>query len=103
METFVIQTDEAGAADLKAAAAGAPDVEFQARKVHAQVGDPDTWMFVIKMAPPALSALGAAIMLLIRQRKIKVIKIGKKEFRDITIKEFERAMAALKARRSPRR
>jgi hypothetical protein len=64
METFVIQTDEAGAANLKAVAAGAADVEFQARKLHAQVGDRDTWMFVAKVAGPALSAMGAAIMLL---------------------------------------
>jgi hypothetical protein len=92
MDTLVIQTDETGAADLKAAAEGVADLQFQTRKVHAQVGDPDTWMFVTKIAVPAISALSATILLLIRQRKIKYIKIGDDEYRDISVEQFQRLM-----------
>jgi hypothetical protein len=43
--------------------------------VQAQVGDPDTWMFVAQMAPTVVTAFSATILTLIRQRKVKYIKV----------------------------
>lgn len=92
MQTLVIQTDEAGASSLKDAAKNVNDIQFETSRIHAQVGDPDTWMFVAQLAAPAISALGTAIILLIKQRKIKYIKIGKLEFHDITVEQLQRIM-----------
>jgi hypothetical protein len=52
-------------------------------------------MFVAHMAPAALASLSAPILALIGQRKIKYIKIGEIEFRDITVEQLREVRAAL--------
>ncbi len=99
MHTLVIETDELGAAELQSVAEGTPNVEFQARKVEAQVGDPDTWMVVAQVASDAVPFLGAALLLLIRQRKIPYLKLGDLEFRNISVEEFEQVMDRLEPER----
>jgi len=97
MQVMTIETDAAGAADLRKAAENVPGSTFDTRQVQAQVGDPDTWMFVAQLAPVAMTAISAAVLALIRQRKIKYIKIGDLEFRDITAAQVAEVMKALGA------
>jgi hypothetical protein len=95
MQTITIETDGAGAASLSAAAQRIPGAEFDTRQVQAQVGDPDTWMFVAQVAPTVVTALAATVLGLIKQRKIKYIKVGGVEFRDITAKQLSEVMKVL--------
>jgi hypothetical protein len=95
VQIVAIETDAVGAASLAEAVRGHPGIEFDTREVLAQVGDPDTWMFVAQMAPAAVSSLSAALIALIRQRKIKYVKVGDLEFRDITAGQFSAVLAAL--------
>jgi hypothetical protein len=92
-----IETDAAGAAKLEQAVREQLDVEFDIQEVQAQVGDPDTWMFVAQVAPAALATLSAPVLALIGQRKIKYIKVGDREFRDITPAQLREVQAALGA------
>ena len=91
-----IETDAAGAASLEDAVRDQPDVEFDIQEVQAQVGDPDTWMFVAQVAPAVLATLSAPVLALIGQRKIKYIKVGDCEFRDITPAQLREVQAALR-------
>jgi hypothetical protein len=94
MQVITIETDTAGAASLREAAGQLPGAEFDTRQVQAQVGDPDTWMFVAQLAPAVVTALSATILALIRQRKIKYIKVNDIEFRDITAQQVSEVMKA---------
>jgi hypothetical protein len=91
-ELLVIQADEASATELERVAKQHDHIRFQSLKIQAQVGDPDTWMFVAELTKSALPYLSAAILLLIRQRKIRHIKIGNDEFHNITPEQFEHVM-----------
>lgn len=51
MEVVTIETDAAGAASLAGAAEELPGAVFDTRELKAQVGDPDTWMFVAQLVP----------------------------------------------------
>jgi hypothetical protein len=95
VQVITIETDAAGAARLSEAAGQLPDAEFDTRQVQAQVGDPDTWMFVVQLAPVVMTAFSATILTLIRQRKIKYIKVNNVEFRDITAQQVSEIMKAL--------
>ncbi|WP_067834573.1 hypothetical protein [Nocardia lijiangensis] len=95
MQLVSIETDATGAATLEAAVRQQPEVVFDTREVQAQVGDPDTWMFVAQMVPLALAALRETVGTLIAQRKIKYIKIGDLEFRDITPEQLQEVLRAL--------
>ncbi len=95
MHVITIETDTAGAARLREAAGQLPGAAFDTRQVQAQVGDPDTWMFVAQLAPTVVTALSATILALIRQRKIGYIKVNDIEFRDITAEQVSEVMKAL--------
>jgi hypothetical protein len=95
MQVITIETDGAGAASLSEAAGRLPGAAFDTRQVQAQVGDPDTWMFVAQVAPTVVTAFATTVLALIRQRKIKYIKVGGVEFRDITAKQVAEVMKAL--------
>jgi hypothetical protein len=95
MLVVAIETDGAGAADLAEAASTQPSVEFDTREVEAQVGDPDTWMFVAQMAPTAITALSATVIGLVRQRKIKYLKIGDVEIRDATPEQVAQVLSTV--------
>ena len=95
MQTVAIETDAAGAADLAGAAKNMPDAAFDSRQVQAQVGDPDTWMFVAELGPTALTALSAVVLTLVRQRKVKYLKIGDIEFRDVTPDQVDQVMETM--------
>ena len=95
MHIVAIETDAAGAASLEEAVRAHPDIEFDVQEVQAQVGDPDTWMFVAQVAPAALAWLSAPVLALIGQRKIKYIKVGDRELRDITPAQLRAVLAAL--------
>jgi hypothetical protein len=90
-----IETDAAGAARLSEAAGQLPGAEFGTRQVLAQVGDPDTWMFVAQLAPVVATAFSAMVLTLIRQRKIRYIKVNDIEFREITAHQVSEIMKAL--------
>ncbi|WP_058041275.1 hypothetical protein [Streptomyces roseifaciens] len=79
-----------------------PEAVSGTRQIQAQVGDPDTWMYVAHVAqladtlgPAPGAALGAVLETLIRQRKIKYIRIGDREFRDITPAQLDEVIEAL--------
>ncbi|HKT04632.1 MAG TPA: hypothetical protein VJT31_34380 [Rugosimonospora sp.] len=99
MQVITIETDTAGAVSLREAAGQLPGAAFDARQIQAQVGDPDTWMFVAQLAPAVMTAFSATILALIRQRKIKYIKVNDIEFRDITAQQVSEIMKALDASR----
>ncbi|MFF7127198.1 hypothetical protein [Streptomyces sp. NPDC008240] len=92
---MTIETGEAGAAALAEASGRVPEAVFDTRQIQAQVGDPDTWMYVAQLAGTLGVALGAVLETLIRQRKIKYIKIGDREFRDITPEQLNEVLKAL--------
>jgi hypothetical protein len=95
LQLLVIETNAEGATELEGAAKKEGLIRFQKNLIRAQVGDPDTWTFVAELTKSALPILSAAILLLIRQRKIEKIKIGKHEFHGITADQFERVLQAL--------
>lgn len=95
MLTLTIETDSEGAASLSHAAGQVSDATFDTRQLQAQVGDPDTWMFVAQLVPVAITAISATILTLIRQRKIKYIKVNDVEFRDITAAQVSEIMKTL--------
>jgi hypothetical protein len=99
MQVITIETDAAGAASLMEAAGELPGAVADTRQVQAQVGDPDTWMFLAQVAPTVVTAFSAIILTLLRQRKIKYIKINEMEFRDITAEQVSEVMKALDASR----
>jgi hypothetical protein len=92
---ITIETDAAGAASLEGAVREEPDVEFKINQVQAQVGDPDTWMFIAQVAPTALATLSAPLLALINQRKIGYINVDGREFRDVTVAQLKEANAVL--------
>jgi hypothetical protein len=98
MLVVAIETDAAGAASLAEAASTLPVTEFDTREVEAQVGDPDTWMFVAQMAPTVVTALSATVIGLVKQRKIKYLKIGDVEIRDATPDQVARVLSAVDSR-----
>lgn len=99
MQIVTVETDAQGAASLAAAAQDKAGIEFGTRELQAQVGDPDTWMFVAQMADFAVGALSTAVLALIKQRKIKYIKVGDQEFRDITPGQLKAVQSALSSSR----
>ena len=99
MQVITIETDAAGADRLTEAAGQLPGATYDARQVQAQVGDPDTWMFVAQLAPTVLATFSATVLTLLRQRKIKYIKVGGAEFRDVTPQQLTEVMKILEAPR----
>lgn len=95
MHIVTIETDASGAASLEDAFREEQHVEFDIQQVQAQVGDPDTWMFVAQVAPAVLATLSAPVLALINQRKIKYIEVDGREFRDITPAQLREVLAAL--------
>jgi len=93
-ERLVITTDEMGANAIEDVARSEEGLQFTSRRVQAQVGDPSTWVMVGQISGLGWPALSAALLLLIRQRKIKRIKIGNDEFENITPEQFERIMSS---------
>jgi hypothetical protein len=95
MAVVAIETDAAGAAALAETASTLPETAYDTREVQAQVGDPDTWMFVAQLAPTLVTALSATVLALVKQRKIKYIKVDDVEFRDVTTEQVAQVMAVL--------
>ena len=73
------------------------ELRWKSHQVLSQGGNPDTWMFVTETSGTLLTALSVVITLLIRQRKIKMIKLGDKEFHNISVEDFERIMKTVKS------
>lgn len=95
MRVVTIETDAAGATALAEASGRVSDAVFDTRQVQAQVGDPDTWMYVAHLVSALGPALGAVVEALLRQRKIKYIKVGDREFRDITAAQLTEVIKLL--------
>jgi hypothetical protein len=97
-EQLVITTDSDGVNAVEAVARSEDGAEFAKRRIQAQAGDPDTWVMVGQTAHSAWPAVSAALLLLIRQRKIKRIKLGDEEYENITPEQFERILEARRGR-----
>lgn len=93
-EVFVILADEDAVSKIKDAVATHAGDRLRAKKVQAQVGDPNMWTLIAEVSKVALPALIPALVTLLGHRKLKKVKVGDVECEDVTLAEFARILEA---------